>query len=71
MPAKSKPAPAATRGGHKAAKWTGKIIKLTKRGCGPARVALYQAAPCAVINDKSLRRASIPPSKHAANTTRW
>jgi transposase len=36
-------------------KWTGRI-KLSKRGGDPARIALYQAAMCAVINDESLRR---------------
>jgi transposase len=35
-------------------KSTGKV-KLSKRGCRPARTALYQAAMCAVINDESLR----------------
>jgi transposase len=38
---------------RKSGKWTGKI-KLSKRGIGPARTALYQAAFCSLAHDEEM-----------------
>ena len=35
-------------------KWTG-TIRLSKRGCRPARTALYQIATCSILHDQEMR----------------